>query len=259
MSRTWCEENRRSKYIRTPRICIGSTNRCLDWDACCFHPLCQSLGIPRQALTIRQIHADLLDAQIGPNTIPKMLSGLECKTIDILVNNAAVVDMTLLQPFEHITVDAFGKGFQGHVFGVISLTNAVMQYFPPRGGRVINISSVASKIANDDPMMIYGATKAAVDSITRSLAAAYGISKGATFNSVSVGATLTDAMKTVIDMVGPTVEEGFKAEITADARLGQPEDIAFIVGFLASEEGRWVNGANVSASGGHKSLLGLQG
>jgi 3-oxoacyl-[acyl-carrier protein] reductase len=66
-------------------------------------------------------------------------------------------------------------------------------------------------------------------------------------------------LQKVIDIVGPQVEEQGKAEVTAEKRLGQPEDIAFIVGFLASEEGRWINGSSVSAHGGMKSLLTLQG
>jgi 3-oxoacyl-[acyl-carrier protein] reductase len=216
---------------------------------------CRKLGVQKTVA----IHGDLLDAEIGPNLIPKVLAGLDTNTLDIVVNNAAVVDLTLMEPFEGITLDAFSKAMQGHVFGMISIIRAALPHLPPRGGRVINISSVRSKTANDDPMMIYGATKAAVDSITRSLALVYGIKTGATFNSVSVGSTLTDAMKKVIDMVGPVVEQEGISHYTTEKRMGLPEDVAFVVGFLASEEGRWINGSHVAANGGSRDLLALQG
>jgi 3-oxoacyl-[acyl-carrier protein] reductase len=216
---------------------------------------CRKIGV-KNTLAVQ---ADLLDPQIGPNVVAKVLAGLETQTLDILVNNAAVVDFSLAEPFEAITLNAFSKAMQGHVFGMISVTRAVLPHFPPRGGRVINISSIRSKTANADPMMVYGATKAAVDSITRSLALKYGIETGATFNSISVGATMTDAIKKAIDHMGPVVQEMGIADYTTEKRMGLPEDIAFVVGFLASEEGRWINGAHVAANGGNRELLALQG
>ncbi|OCT51199.1 3-oxoacyl-[acyl-carrier-protein] reductase FabG [Cladophialophora carrionii] len=216
---------------------------------------CRKLGVQKTVA----VHADLLDPEIGPNLIPKVLAGLETKTLDIVVNNAVVVDFSLMEPFEGITLTAFSKAMQGNVFGLISIVQAALPHLPPRGGRVINISSIASKSANPDPMMIYGASKAAVDSITRSLALTYGIRTGATFNSVSVGGTLTDAMKKVIEHAGPAAEQQVIADFTAEKRIGVPEDIAFVVGFLASEEARWINGSQVAANGGSRGLLALQG
>ncbi len=205
------------------------------------------------------IHADLLDPQIGRNVIPKVLAGLETKTLDIVVNNAAVVDFALMEPFESITLNAFSKGMQGHVFGMISIIQSTLPHLPKRGGRIINISSITSKLANPDPMMVYGATKASVDSLTRSLAVAYGVKTGATFNSVSVGATATEAFNKAVDLMGPVMRDMEVARYTTEARMGLPEDVAFVVGFLASEEGRWVNGAHVAANGGNRDLIGLQG
>jgi 3-oxoacyl-[acyl-carrier protein] reductase len=205
------------------------------------------------------INANLLDPQIGPNTIPKVLAGLETKTLDIVVNNAAVIDFSLFEPFESITLNAFSKGMQGHVFGIISIIRSAVPHLPPRGGRIINISSIMSRCANPDPMMVYGATKAAVDSMTRSLAVVYGVKTGATFNSVSVGATSTDAFRAAAEHTGPMVMEMEMERVSAEKRMGLPEDIAFVVGFLASEEGRWINGASIPANGGNKELIGVQG
>lgn len=216
---------------------------------------CRELGVKKTVA----VKADLLDPQIGPNLIPKVLTGLGTNTIDILVNNAAVVDFSIFQPFEDITLDAFSKQMNGNVYGMISVTRAVFPHLPPKGGRVINISSIRSKTANTNPMMIYGAAKAAVDSVTKSLALTYGISTGATFNSVSVGGTMTDATKAAIELIGPAVEEQNISDVTTEKRMGLPEDVAYVVGFLASEEGRWINGANIAANGGNRDLLGLQG
>ena len=216
---------------------------------------CRKYGVAKTVA----IQADLVDPEIGEHVIPQVLTGLDTKTLDIVVNNAAVVDFTLMEPFEQITLKAFSTAMQGHVFGLISITRSTMRHFPARGGRVINISSIRSKTANTDPMMVYGATKAAVDSFTRSLAVTYGPRTGATFNSVSVGATMTDALRKAMDLMGNVVEEIGMADVTTEKRLGVPEDIAFVVGFLASEEGRWINGACVAANGGSRELLGLQG
>jgi 3-oxoacyl-[acyl-carrier protein] reductase len=205
------------------------------------------------------LKADILDLSVGPNLIPQVLKGLEASTLDIIVNNAAIVDINMNQPFTSTTADVFGKMMQGNVFGPMSIINASLDHLPPRGGRIINISSIASKTANSDPIMTYGASKAALDSITRSLAASFAIEKSATFNSMSVGGTRTDAMVRAVERLPESFVEEILGNFTAEKRLGEPEDVAYIVGFLASEEGRWINGANVSASGGNKYLLGAQG
>jgi 3-oxoacyl-[acyl-carrier protein] reductase len=216
---------------------------------------CRALGVAKTVA----VHASLLDPEIGPNLIPKVLAGLETKTLDIIVNNAFVADFATMQPFESISLDGFSKQMNGNVFGMISIIQAALPHLPAKGGRVINTSSVASKIGNNDPVIVYGASKAAVDSITRSLAVVYGAKTGATFNSVSVGATLTEATKKVVEAGGQQIIDDNVADVTAEKRMGLPEDIALVFGFLASEEARWINGANVAANGGAKSMLALQG
>ncbi|KIW90858.1 uncharacterized protein Z519_08641 [Cladophialophora bantiana CBS 173.52] len=206
------------------------------------------------------VQADILDPSIGPNLIPKVLKELRTDRIDIVVNNAALInDLSLIQPFADTTAEVFGKTMQGNVFAPISIINSALPHFPPKGGRVINISSVSSKLANPDPVLTYGASKAALDSITRSLASLLGMKTGATYNSVSVGPTSTDTVQGIIKEFGePWIEETTKL-ITAEKRLAEPEDIAFVVGFLASDEARWINGAHIMANGGNKELLALQG
>lgn len=217
---------------------------------------CRSLGVSKAIA----IQADILDPQVGPNLIRKVLDGLQTQTLDIVVNNAVINDLALLEPFASTTLDTFGKTMQGNVFAPFSIINATLPHLPPKGGRIINISSIASKMSNPDPIVTYGASKAALDSITRSLAGLLAQTTKATFNTVSVGATNTDAVKAIAEQVG---EESFLAAVVADftveKRIAQPEDVAFVVGFLASEEGRWINGAQIAANGGHRMLMALQG
>ncbi|OCT45140.1 Versicolorin reductase 1 [Cladophialophora carrionii] len=205
------------------------------------------------------IQADILDPSIGPNLISKTLQGLGTERIDIVVNNAAVLDMGLLQPFTGTTLETFNKMMQGNVFAPMSIINAALPYLPPKGGRIVNISSIAAQQPNIDPVLTYGASKAALESITRSLALIMGIKTGATFNSVSVGPTRSGATLAATELFGQPMIDAAVEPTTAEKRMGVPEDIAFVVGFLASEEARWINGQLIPANGGYKDLLAAQG
>lgn len=215
---------------------------------------CRDLG----AVTAAAVKADLLDPDIGTSLVRKALEQLNTKTIDIVVNNAALTDPSKWQPAAVMSLDVFSQNMQANVFAAISIIKAVLPYLPEAGGRVINISSIASKTANPDPNFIYGASKAALDSITRSFALSHAAQRNATFNSVNVGVTDTQSLRN--NMAALSVDEAQLAGLaTAGRRLGNPDDVAFVVGFLASDEARWVNGAAVPANGGTMSVLALQG
>lgn len=215
----------------------------------------RDLGVQRTVA----IQANILDDDIGPKLIPQVLEGLETKIIDIVVNNAVVNDVSLVQPITQTTANVFGKVFQGNVFAPISVISAALPYLPPKDGRIINISSASSKTANIDPIIVYGASKAALDSITRSFALQYGLQTNATFNSISVGATNTDSVQAAITVFGQSFLDQQISAFTTEKRLGEPEDVAYVVAFIASVDARWINGANVPVNGGHKDLLALQG
>jgi 3-oxoacyl-[acyl-carrier protein] reductase len=203
------------------------------------------------------IQADILSENYGKVVIQGALRGLETDHLDMIVNNAAIVDMAYNEPFIDMAFETAHKMFQGNTLAPLSVIRSAFPYLPASGGRIINISSVSSKDANRDPFMAYGASKAALDSFTRSLAASFAAEKHCTINSVSVGVIETDAILAAVKMMSEELVETMKARQTAEPRIGVPEDIAMIVGFLASEESRWINGANVPANGG--SLLVLQG
>jgi 3-oxoacyl-[acyl-carrier protein] reductase len=203
---------------------------------------CRSIAPNVKTIAIK---ADVLDADIGPTLVSKTLEGLGTKQIDIVVNNAALLDMQLLQPFAATTLETFTKMMQGNVFAAMSIIAAALPHFPPKGGRVINSSSIASKLANIDPIYTYGASKAALDSITRSLGFNLGKSTGATFNSVSVGPTRSGPTLAAFQHFGEAAIKATLDPITVEDRIGEPEDTALIVGFLASEEARWINGQHI--------------
>lgn len=218
---------------------------------------CRDLGA-KKAIVIK---ADLLDPEIGPGLIASVLSGLETESLDIIINNAAIVDMSLNEAFERTTARGFSTVMQGNCFAPISVIQAALPHLPSKGGRIINISSIASRDAPPDPLMTYGASKAALESFTRSLALAFAKKHLATFNSVSVGATRTESMQKALD--GNFFPQEFVDKMmdrsSAEYRVGEPEDVAMIVAWLASEESRWINGASVMAHGGDKAMIALQG
>jgi 3-oxoacyl-[acyl-carrier protein] reductase len=107
-------------------------------------------------------------------------------------------------------------------------------------GRIINISSVGT-LQTWGGTSVYAASKAAIEQFTQVLAKELG-SRGVTVNAVLPGATETDMM---LDDMRQTA-----AQQTTLGRLGQPEDIADVVAFLASHEARWITGQSIVADGG---------
>ncbi|KAI8716424.1 hypothetical protein NCS52_00936200 [Fusarium sp. LHS14.1] len=212
---------------------------------------CRGLGV-KEAVAIQ---ADALDPEFGPKLITQVLERLNTTTIDILVNNAVLTDHSRVLPVKETTLQSFLDVMQGNVYAPVTLTTALLPHLPAYGGRVINISSVLAYQANADPTMTYGASKTALQSYTRSFAEAFSKEAHATFNSVIVGLTLTDSIKASKDLMPPGYFDAQIKDTSAADRIGVPEDIAYIVGFLSSEEGRWVNGAAISANGGNKLVM----
>jgi 3-oxoacyl-[acyl-carrier protein] reductase len=108
-------------------------------------------------------------------------------------------------------------------------------------GRVVNVSTDASACFPEE--VSYGASKAALESLSRSAAMEFG-KFGITVNIVSPGGTQTG-------WITPEFAETVKQQNPL-GRIGQPEDIADVIVFLASDQGRWVNGQLIRANGGAK-------
>ncbi|KAH8895418.1 NAD(P)-binding protein [Thozetella sp. PMI_491] len=162
--------------------------------------------------------------------------------IDILVNNAGY---GLLGPTLDSPPEGIAKTFRVNTFGPIFMAQAAVPHMP-RGGRIINVSSTAAKVGRDS-LPIYGASKAALDSLMYSWAKEWGRSRGITVNSVAPGPVFTDIVP--IDMADELMKPDRDAT-RAEDRPGTKEDIGDAVLLLASEKSRWITGQYISVSGG---------
>ncbi len=165
--------------------------------------------------------------------------------LDVLVNNAGVYQFATL---DEITEEHYRRQFDVNVLGPLLATREALKHFGPNGGSVINVSSNASTAAHP-ALSVYSGTKAALDAITRSLAAELGPRK-IRVNSVNPGVTDTEGLTTV-GVRGSEFEQQLVAS-TPLGRLGEPEDIAKVALFLASDLSSWVTGAVILASGGQR-------
>jgi 3-oxoacyl-[acyl-carrier protein] reductase len=165
--------------------------------------------------------------------------------VDVLVNNAGVYEFS---PLEGITEAAMQKMFGINVFGLVLTTQSALKLFPAEGGSVINIgSSITSQTPPNT--LVYTASKAAVDSITRVLSKELGPRK-IRVNSINPGGVETEG----VHSAGFIGSDFFNALVTQTplGRIGQPDDIARVAVFLSSEDSGWVTGETLLASGGLK-------
>ena len=163
--------------------------------------------------------------------------------VDVLVNNAGVYQ---LEPLEEVSEGEFHRQFDTNVLGSILAIQAALDHFGDRGGSVINISSVVSTGALPSSV-VYAATKSALDSVTRVLAAELG-SRGIRVNSIAPGPVDTEGLTTA--GIKGSDFEGQAIAATPLGRLGQPDDIARVALFLASDQSAWVTGERITAAGG---------
>jgi 3-oxoacyl-[acyl-carrier protein] reductase len=164
-------------------------------------------------------------------------------TLDVLVNNAGVYGFA---PLEAVTEEEFQRVFGTNVLGLILATREAAKYFGPEGGSVINIGSVVST-ATPPNSVVYTATKGAVDAVTGVLAKELGPKK-IRVNSINPGGVETEGTHT-----GGIVGSDFQKQMIAQTplgRFGQPEDIAPVAVFLASQASGWLTGEVLKASGG---------
>jgi 3-oxoacyl-[acyl-carrier protein] reductase len=163
--------------------------------------------------------------------------------LDILVNNAGVYQFA---PLEEATEDQFQRMFSINVLGLILASREALKYFGPEGGSVINIGSTVSSLT-PPASVVYTATKGAVDAVTRVLAKELGPKKNSV-NSINPGMVETEGVH-ALGILGSDFEKDAVAQ-TPLGRIGQPGDIAPVVGFLASPESAWITGELLQVAGG---------
>jgi 3-oxoacyl-[acyl-carrier protein] reductase len=181
-----------------------------------------------------------------PDSIGPLVAAVvkEFGPIDILVNNAGVYEFA---PLESVTPERFHKQFNLNVLGLLLTTKEAVAQFNPKGGSIINIGSVA---ADGVPTAsVYSATKGAVDTVSKALAQELG-PKRIRVNSLNPGMVEIEGVHAA-GFIGSDFQKKVKAE-TPLSRIGQPQDIATVAAFLASDDSTWVNGQTIQVAGGNR-------
>jgi 3-oxoacyl-[acyl-carrier protein] reductase len=163
---------------------------------------------------------------------------------NILVNNAGVYRFG---PLEFADRTGFPSPFRHQCAGPILATQEAVKAFDGSGGSVINLSTISS--TNPSPnTLLYSASKSAIDAITRELATELA-GKGIRVNAIAPGMTETEGFAAAGLSAESAKALGFSLPM---GRIGQPEDIARVALFLASDQSGWVTGERISVSGGQR-------
>ena len=158
--------------------------------------------------------------------------------LDIVINNVGIF---VYKPLAAITEEEFDRVFEVNAKGTFFALQEAARRIRD-GGRIVNVSTGGT--VQSGPMgSAYAGSKAAIEQFGLALAKELG-GRGITVNNVLPGVTDTD---------GLTLPEEAKAHLIQNitlGRLGQPQDIADVIAFLVSEQGRWMTGQNIRAGGG---------
>ena len=221
----------------------------VEWIDKDYKPLHVVKGKPAADELVRQIQAgggqamavpgDLAD----PDTIPALFDQVEGAygQVDVLVNNATHCE----DPDTIFTTSAgsLDRYYAVNIRAEVLLIAEFVRRFQKRagaGGRIINLSTDAAQCFAGQ--IAYGASKATLEAFTRSLACEIG-PLGITINTVAPGPVQTG-------WITPENEQIWSRQIPL-GRVGQPEDIAEAIVFLASDQARWLTGQVIKVSGGH--------
>lgn len=192
--------------------------------------------------------ADLADPAAPARLAAGALAALG--RVDVLVNNAAAAAR---QPTTELTAELVDHLHAVNVRAPLLLVAALLPSLE-RGASIVNLSSVSSQVGTPN-RAAYAATKGALDAATRSLARELG-PRGIRVNAVAPGVVDTDLWAR--NKAIPGVVEGIEAQ-TPLGRWGQPEDVADVVAFLASDAARFVTGEVLCVDGGLARTLDLYG
>lgn len=196
--------------------------------------LCEKLNA--EGLSAEAVQFDVADASASRAALEKLL---EHGPLQVVVNNAGIHDDAVFPGMRaeqwHRVIDVSLNGF----FNVTQILTLPM--IRTRWGRIINISSVAALTGNRGQTN-YAAAKGALNSATKSLSLELA-SRGITVNAIAPGIIESDMTK-----------DTFSAETIAQMvpmkRAGRPEDVANLVGFLASDQAAYITGQIISVNGG---------
>jgi NAD(P)-dependent dehydrogenase (short-subunit alcohol dehydrogenase family) len=175
--------------------------------------------------------------------------------LDVLHNNAALTDSEFLRADTAVTdlsLDVWERTLAVNLRSqMLMCKHAVPVMVRGGGGSIINMSSGAS-LKGDRTRTAYGVSKAGVNALTLYVATSHG-KQGIRANTILPGLVITDAVRAHLD--DKTLASLGKATLTP--RVGQPEDIADVVVFLASDESRYITGQMLAVDGGMSAHVGL--
>lgn len=182
---------------------------------------------------------DISDSNAVNNTVEEILK--DFGSIDVLVNNAGIAQQKL---FTDITDDDWQKMIGINLSGAFYFSRAVLpSMISKKSGKIINISSMWGETGGSCEVH-YSASKAGIIGMTKALAKEVGLS-GITVNAVSPGVIKTD----MLSSFSKEDLDNLCEEIPLN-RLGEPEDIANAVSFLASDKANYITGQVISVNGG---------
>lgn len=166
-------------------------------------------------------------------------------SIDILVNNVGVTDLTKDLDVENLDISYFNQIFHINLLSMIHTTRAALPMMKSgNGGSIVNVASIGG-LTGDFRGTLYGLSKAGVINLSRYIATQYGKYR-IRCNTVSPGLVLTGAANNNLS------GEAIRTFLNHNSLpyLGQPSDIASVISFLASDDARYVTGQNIIVDGG---------
>jgi NAD(P)-dependent dehydrogenase (short-subunit alcohol dehydrogenase family) len=187
------------------------------------------------------VAADLA-APDGAHILAAQVRNLIGTRLDILVSNAGISKAV---PLESITVKDFDEMFAVNVRAPFFLLQQLLPILG-EGGSVVFVSSLGARTAVGT-LSAYAATKGAISTLVKYFAAALG-PRGIRVNAVAPGVIDTDMSNFT------KTEDGRTAVMAMQTlkRIGQPDDVASVIAFLASDEARWITGDTIAVDGGSK-------
>jgi len=205
-------------------------------------------GIRSKGGRANALRADLGTPE-GPTLLAKEVRSIAGERLDVLVSNAGISKVGTIK--DH-TAEDFDNLFATNVRSPFFLVQQLLPVLG-EGSNIIVISSlgaraVVGKPGLDNPSILaYAATKGALETLVKNWAAILG-PQGIRVNAVAPGVIDTDMSNFTKTEVGREVTLGMQAL----KRIGNPEDVADVVAFLASDKARWITGASIPVDGGSK-------
>ncbi len=199
------------------------------------------IPLQRQSYHVEAIETVITDAQRVKDAVARVIE--MWGRIDIVVNNAAAISR---EPVTAMSLESWHSVIDVNVNAPFYLCHAVIPYLIEQGsGTIVNMSSVAAKVGDLTAAPVYGTSKGAVTTLTRSLARQLAPYK------IRVNAVAPHAI--VTEMSGQWSEEK-RASVIATiplGRMGEAREVASVVLFLASEEATFITGETINVNGGY--------